>query len=299
MARNVEKAALMLNRWTSMKDDMAKGERGGGGLGGRERRPYLASECRVLPEAERWRREVLRDISKKVAEIQNAGLGEARIRDLNDEINKLIREKGHWERQIKALGGPDYAASAPKITDADGRELPGGRGYKYFGAARDLPGVRELFVDPSAGAPRRTRGGVMKNITPDYYGFRDEDDGTLLAAEAERTAVLRAALHAGWLEEQQAAKRARLAGAGESAAAIAEVTEAAGGGGGGGAGAAGAGAGAGAAAFTSLTQAQAAVAARKRELLLAKYSSSELVAEQAASRAMLTGGKREGGGGSS
>ena len=34
----------------------------------------------------------------------SAGLGEYAIRDLNDAINKLIRDKGHWERQIKALG---------------------------------------------------------------------------------------------------------------------------------------------------------------------------------------------------
>ena len=37
-----------------------------------------------------------------------AGLGEFKIRDLNDEINKLLREKGHWQDQIKELGGPDY-----------------------------------------------------------------------------------------------------------------------------------------------------------------------------------------------
>jgi pre-mRNA-splicing factor ISY1 len=75
-----------------------------------------------------------------------AGLGEARIRDLNDEINKSFREKSHWERQIKALGGPDYAATAPKVVDGDGREVPGSGGYRYFGAAKDLPGVRELFA---------------------------------------------------------------------------------------------------------------------------------------------------------
>ena len=37
-----------------------------------------------------------------------AGLGEFKIRDLNDEINKLLKEKGLWEDQIKDLGGPDY-----------------------------------------------------------------------------------------------------------------------------------------------------------------------------------------------
>jgi pre-mRNA-splicing factor ISY1 len=29
--------------------------------------------------------------------------------------------------------------------DKEGREAPGSRGYKYFGAAKDLPGVKELF----------------------------------------------------------------------------------------------------------------------------------------------------------
>lgn len=38
-----------------------------------------------------------------------AGLGEFRIRDLNDEINKLLREKRHWEDRILELGGSDYA----------------------------------------------------------------------------------------------------------------------------------------------------------------------------------------------
>jgi pre-mRNA-splicing factor ISY1 len=55
-----------------------------------------------------------------------------RIRDLNDEINKLIREKGHWERRIVELGGPDYAKTAPRVTDTEGNDLAeGGRGgYK-------------------------------------------------------------------------------------------------------------------------------------------------------------------------
>ena len=35
-------------------------------------------------------------------------IGEYKIRDVNDEINKLMREKSHWEKQILKLGGPDY-----------------------------------------------------------------------------------------------------------------------------------------------------------------------------------------------
>ena len=68
MARNEEKAQSMLNRWLQGKQNEAKGEKA--------RRPYLASECHDLNEADKWRQHILRDIGRKVMEIQNAGLGE-------------------------------------------------------------------------------------------------------------------------------------------------------------------------------------------------------------------------------
>lgn len=206
----------MFNRWAAMKDEMSSG-------GGRERRPYLASECKVLPEAERWRRQVIGEISRKVAEIQNAGLGEARIRDLNDEINKLLREKGHWERQIKTLGGPDYAVTAAKMFDGEGREVPGSAGYKYFGAAKDLPGVRELFASD---APRkaRTRAEIFRGITPDYYGYRDEEDGELVAAEEAGTRVAVAAAARDWEAARAAKRAARVAAAGAVGGSTAAAT---------------------------------------------------------------------------
>lgn len=149
-----------------------------------------------------------------------AGLGEARIRDLNDEINKLLREKGHWERQIKALGGPDYTLNAPRLFDsADVLELPGSGGYKYFGAAKDLPGVKDLFSN--AAAPeraRRGRGQIAKGITPDYYGYRDEDDGVLVAAEASAERQLVTDAVEQWREGRAAAKRARVQAAPDSGA---------------------------------------------------------------------------------
>lgn len=36
-----------------------------------ERRPYLASECNDLAKAEKWRMQIIREIAKKVAQIQN------------------------------------------------------------------------------------------------------------------------------------------------------------------------------------------------------------------------------------
>lgn len=176
MARNEEKAQMMMNKWTTMKEQMAKPERG--------RRPFLASECENLTDAEMWRRDIIRETTKRVHEIQNAGAGEHKIRDLNDQINKLLRERSHWDKRILELGGPDYAANAPKSYDADGRELPGSGGYKYFGAAKDLPGVRELFHKSDVENPRRTRKDMYQQITPDYYGYRQDRASTFHCAGA-------------------------------------------------------------------------------------------------------------------
>ncbi len=355
----------MLNRYLAGKQADARGPK--------QKRPYLASECTDLVEADKWRQQILRDVGKKVMEIQNAGLGEhrcgarpappatgtaplaraaaarpdhaaaarlagagsaaggaaapaavpaacsfgrprcrRRIRDLNDEINKLIREKGHWERRIVELGGPDYAKSAPKVTDmqvgrahppactrlpAAAQALPPhqpaclaghacgrprltglslglppsphhlcrgprhpclppppppmpqgneiaeasgrGGGYRYFGAAKQLPGVKELFEKEAPRAVRRSRHQMCapgppraappppalrpaacagcaacarrladlgacacpacryKGIDPDYYGFRDEEDGVLERVEAEAEKLMRAEVGAG------------------------------------------------------------------------------------------------------
>lgn len=195
MARNSEKAMTALARFRNaqMGDTKIK-----------ERRPYLATECDDLHKAEKWRRKVISEISRKVAQIQNAGLGEFKIRDLNDEINKLLREKGHWEVRIVELGGPDYKKVGPKMLDQEGKEVPGNRGYKYFGAAKDLPGVRELFQNEAPPPPRKTRSEMMKLIDADYYGYRDEDDGVLVPFEEEHEIDLIAAAVSDWTSKKEA-----------------------------------------------------------------------------------------------
>ncbi|PIO24737.1 hypothetical protein AB205_0130180 [Aquarana catesbeiana] len=93
------------------------------------------------------------------------------------------------------------------MLDHEGKEVPGNRGYKYFGAAKDLPGVRELFEKEPAPPPRKTRAELMKEIDAEYYGYRDEDDGVLvpLEQEEERSAIAEA------IEKWRAEKEARLA----------------------------------------------------------------------------------------
>ena len=64
----------MLNRFLKGKQDEAKGPKA--------KRPYLATECRDLNEADKWRQQILREVGRKVMQIQNAGLGDHRCRIL-------------------------------------------------------------------------------------------------------------------------------------------------------------------------------------------------------------------------
>lgn len=70
--------------------------------------------------------------------------------------------------------------------DAQGKEVPGARGYKYFGRAKELPGVKELFQPKVATLKEKSRAELLRNVDADYYGYRDEEDGTLLEYEQEQ-----------------------------------------------------------------------------------------------------------------
>lgn len=175
MARNAEKAMTMLSRWVRYKKNLTRLQ---------IERPSDPRECTEVWKGDKWRQDIIKDITLKVTQIQNAGLGEYRIRDLNDEINRLVKEKEKWEAHIFAIGGPDYSKTNPKVLDADGKELPSNRGYKYFGAARDLPGVRELFEQEPQTEKKKTRADLYKRVDAHYFGYLDEEDDELIELEA-------------------------------------------------------------------------------------------------------------------
>jgi pre-mRNA-splicing factor ISY1 len=139
---------------------------------------------------------------------------------LNDEINKLFREKRHWEKRILELGGPDHGKRS-STSAADGLELPGSGGYKYFGEAKNLPGVRELFETGKAKTKKRSRGEIHKHLTIDYYGFQDDDDEDLKRAEAEAEGAMRARAIAEWYASRAAGSTA----AASASSASAEASE--------------------------------------------------------------------------
>ncbi|KAK8071048.1 hypothetical protein PG997_011251 [Apiospora hydei] len=170
MARNSEKAQSMLFRFREAQ---------AADLGiidaGRTRRPKVITEVDSIPSCEKWRGQTLKEISRKVSKIQDPALSDYQIRDLNDDINKLMREKHMWE-----------------VYDETGREIPGGgKGYRYFGRAKELPGVKELFEAATQKnreeKPLETRDDLRKAVDAKYYGYApDEEDEALLQYEAEK-----------------------------------------------------------------------------------------------------------------
>ena len=161
--RNEGKAQTMLNRWISIETQMISQSMG--------KRPKDINSINNVQICNIWRNQVIKEIAKKVGDIQNASLGEALIRDLNDEINHLFEEKAQWEAKIKKLGGADYKKFEPKTLDAEGYEVPQAGGYRYFGAAKNLPGVAELFVNKPKEIPKRSYMYMYKGIDLEYYGM--------------------------------------------------------------------------------------------------------------------------------
>ncbi len=73
------------------------------------------------------------------------------------------------------------------LTSREGKEVPGNRGYKYFGAARDLPGVRELFETEAVGNAKKTRAELMK------VSDKSNDEFQYVGTEAELIKVIKQA----------------------------------------------------------------------------------------------------------
>ncbi|KAL3894040.1 MAG: hypothetical protein SGCHY_005502, partial [Lobulomycetales sp.] len=78
------------------------------GLFRRKHRPWDPWTVTSTVAAEKWRDQVIKEITERITRIVDERLSEFQIRDKNDEINVLVREKDQWEIRIKELGGPDY-----------------------------------------------------------------------------------------------------------------------------------------------------------------------------------------------
>ena len=191
MARNSEKAQSFFSQWNTLveEDGPQKGSR----------RPKMTTECDNLLDAEKWRKDVIRDLTQKISFITAAnGVAENKIRDVNDEINKVMGTRRRWEKRIFELGGADLT-KVKIAADLEGKSLPGTRGYKYYGVAKDLPGVKEKFDEHAKEverqdkrAKKRSLQEILKKLGPEYYGGEEDKDLEALEMKREKSLVAEA-----------------------------------------------------------------------------------------------------------
>jgi len=173
-----EKVQAMLNRWVNMRREMALGEL--------VRRPANPLDVESLHQCQEWRTQTMQEIACFITDIQNASLGHHKVRALNDEINRLVREKSLWEDRIRQLGGPDYKKVTVRQVDSQGQEIPGSEGYLYFGAAKDLPGVREYLQRAPPSKPVATKAALEAKVSQFYFETQENEELLELERQAEK-----------------------------------------------------------------------------------------------------------------
>lgn len=135
MSRNKEKAQAVLNRYYSQTSTAFSLE---------NQRPRSVKSVTTIKECQHWRNHLIRDARHKITKIQAPVLTEAQILELNETINKLMKEKTAWEYHIIELGGPNYLQTVvPGVTHAGVQIEP--KGERYFGRAKELPHVKEAL----------------------------------------------------------------------------------------------------------------------------------------------------------
>lgn len=166
MARNQEKAQTMLNRFLKGKKAKLYLDQ--------QKKPLSLADASNLEKAHSSHTKIVQTIARKIGEIQSKNLGEKRIRELNDEINKLNKERLNWEQRKEELGGPNHMIA---ITNTNQHTpLTSKSNYLYYGAAHDLPGVKDLsdscFNHELAKLTINNR--LKNHVGVLYYGLSDD-----------------------------------------------------------------------------------------------------------------------------
>lgn len=160
MSRNKEKAQSALNRY------QAQISREAGVLDSDPNlRPKYVQLVESLPQAEKWRQTVATEISVNLTKINDPTLPEHEIRDINNHLNKLHREKRAWEYHIKELGGNDYINYGNQVQGLNVK------GTRYYGRARELAEVKQL----AGSQTKETKKTPQKKVDLAYYGVYDDE----------------------------------------------------------------------------------------------------------------------------
>lgn len=147
------------------------------------KRPRRVQNVEDLKLAEKWRSQVMSEINHRVTKLHDELINDYQIRDLNDEVNKLAKEKTAWDYRIKELGGVSSHSAVGGVRLNN---------YRYFGRAKELPEVKRLMdlkaqkensdevveVDSSKEIHDK-----IDQLDLNYYGFIDDPE--LVKAEGE------------------------------------------------------------------------------------------------------------------
>ena len=175
MSRNKEKAQAGLNRFQALKSKEAGVLESNPNL-----RPKYVQSVKSLPQAEKWRSTIISEISTKLTRISDPATSDFVLRELNDSLNKLFKEKRAWEYHIKSLGGNDYINFGKDLSntgvvgsyiDESGKLVTG---YRYFGRAKDLSDVKPLLQSSQQTKTTKPTKKLRDQLPNSYYGYFDE-----------------------------------------------------------------------------------------------------------------------------
>lgn len=124
----------------------------------------------------------MKEIARLMGKINDTTISETKIKDLNDQINNLLRLKTIWAQRIVELGSRVPLEKGQKLED----ELRTDKTYRYFGLAKFLPGVRDIQAAREQtllhGQPtqkKQGRGEIYKSLETSYFQFSDSADSEL------------------------------------------------------------------------------------------------------------------------
>ncbi|KOM47009.1 hypothetical protein LR48_Vigan07g071300 [Vigna angularis] len=123
---------------------------------------------------------------------------------MTSKIRK-INPKVDYDNENNIDPNPDLDGNIVDVPNPGGR----GPGYRYFGAAKKLPGVKELFEKPPELRKRRTRYDIYKRIDASYYGYRDDEDGVLERLEGPAEDEMRREAAEEWRRLDEVRREAR------------------------------------------------------------------------------------------
>lgn len=160
-------------------------------------RPRNVQRVKSLPQAEKWRSIILGEISSKLTEINDPSVNNLRIQELNDDLNKLVKDKRTWEYRIKELGGNDYLRSKDITSTGLCSD-----GIWYFGRAKLLVDEKNVDLNTTTnttkveqrlkGKPLKQELSIMasrrKRLDDQYYGKMETKE--LLEYEQNRSKEL-------------------------------------------------------------------------------------------------------------